>query len=112
MDHPKGHIQAVYLNDYCRRVFSEWKHSRSTQKSSIRFVVRERAVVVADFSEDKLVEILRYLIGKRVFYSVDAAALEFPELCVTDFTHVRRPTTPPTECQQHNVRYCPAWLEE
>ncbi|KAF5989281.1 polyketide synthase [Fusarium bulbicola] len=80
MDYPSGYREAVYMNDYCRQ-------------KSIRLVVRRHAVVVANFTEQKLVEILHYLIGQGVFRYPSAAAQEFPNLHEAGITFgVQSPT--------------------
>ncbi|CZR49762.1 uncharacterized protein FPRO_14761 [Fusarium proliferatum ET1] len=80
MDYPSGHREAVYMNDYCRYVFSLPENLYISRQKSIRLVVRRHAVVVANFTEHKLVEILHYLIGQGVFRYPSAAAQEFPNL--------------------------------
>jgi hypothetical protein len=90
------------MNDYCRHVFSLPINSQVSRQKSIRLVVRKHAVVVANFTEQKLVEILQYLIGQGVFRYPSAAAQEFPDLRGTSIiAEVQSPTEPLTE---HHAR--------
>ncbi|KAF9776791.1 hypothetical protein IL306_004969 [Fusarium sp. DS 682] len=99
MDYLRQHRKAVYTNAYCRYVFKLPVNSNISKKESIRLAVRNHVVDVAGFSEDKLVEILYYLIGKGVFHSSTAAALEFPDLHDTEIAGAQSPTKPSTEYQ-------------
>ncbi|RBR05325.1 uncharacterized protein FIESC28_11383 [Fusarium coffeatum] len=97
MNHPSGHRKAAYMNAYCRHVFSLSENSYLSQKKPIRRAIRIHAVVVANFTEQKLVEIVQYLIGQGVFRSRAAAALEFPDLHDTDIPGAQSPVEPPAD---------------
>jgi hypothetical protein len=113
MNYPSGHRKAAYMNAYCRHVFSLPGNSYLSQQKHIRRAIREHAVVVANFSEQKLIEIVQYLIGQGVFSSPAAAALEFPDLRDTDtgIPGAQSPVEPPTECQPRKmVTFDLSWL--
>jgi hypothetical protein len=113
MDHPSGHRKAAYMNAYCRHVFSLPENSHLSQQKPIRRAIRNHAVVVANFTEQKLVEIVQYLIGQGVFSSPAAAALEFPDLRDTSITGAKSPVEPPTECQPRKMTILDfSWLEK
>ncbi|KAH7169828.1 uncharacterized protein B0J16DRAFT_359145 [Fusarium flagelliforme] len=93
--HGLGEIKALTSEMH---VFSLPINSQISRKKSIRLVVRKHAVVVANFTEQKLVEILQYLIGQGVFRCPSAAAQEFPDLRGTSIiAGVQSPTEPSTE---------------
>lgn len=99
------------MNAYCRHVFSLSENSYLSQQKPIRRAIRIHAVVVANFTEQKLVEIVQYLIGRGVFRSRAAAALEFPDLHDTDIPGAQSPVEPPTECQPRKmVTFDLSWL--
>ncbi|GKU14305.1 unnamed protein product [Fusarium langsethiae] len=111
MNHPSGHRKAAYMNAYCRHVFSLPENSHLSQQKPIRRAIRNHAVVVANFTEQKLVEIVQYLIGQGVFRSPAAAAFEFPDLRDTDIPGAQSPVEPPTECQPRKmVTFNLSWL--
>jgi hypothetical protein len=80
MDHPPAHRRAVFLSERCKRVFGQLQFTTDTKRKVIKQAVRDRDISVAGFSEQKLIGILRYLIGKGVFHAEVAAQLEFPDL--------------------------------
>ncbi|KAF5655031.1 polyketide synthase [Fusarium heterosporum] len=111
MNHPSGHRKAAYMNAYCRHVFSLLENSHLSQQKPIRHAIRIHAVVVADFTEQKLVEIVQYLIGQGVFRSPVAAAYEFPDLRDPNIAGAQSPVEPPTECQARKmVTFDLSWL--
>ena len=98
MDYPSGHRKAVYMDAYCRHVFSLPENSHLSQQKPIRRAIRSHAVAVANFTEQKLVEIVQYFICQGVFGSPAAAALEFPDLRDTDIPGAQSPVKSPTGC--------------
>nr|CEG02566.1 unnamed protein product [Fusarium pseudograminearum CS3427] len=111
MNHPRRHRKAAYMNAYCRHVFSLSENSYLSQQKPIRRAIRNHAVVVANFTEQKLVEIVQYLIGQGVFRSRAAAALEFPDLPDTDTPGAQSPVEPPAEYQPRRmVTFDLSWL--
>ncbi|EXK26209.1 hypothetical protein FOMG_17179 [Fusarium oxysporum f. sp. melonis 26406] len=119
MDYPSGHREAVYMNDYCRYVFSLPENWHISRQKSIRLVVRRHAIVVANFTEQKLVKILQYLIGQGAFRYPSAAAQEFPNLREAGITiGVQSPTNISiehhlSESQTHEMTTIDlSWLKE
>lgn len=113
MNYPREHREAVYMNDYCRRVFSLPTTSQTTRQKYIRSIVRRYAIVFTNFTEQKLVEILQYLIGQGVFRSPAAAALEFPDLRDTGIPGAQSPVEPSTKCQPRKMTILDfSWLRK
>lgn len=111
MNHPSGHRKAAFMNAYCRHVFSLPENSHLSQQKPIHRAIRNHAVIVANFTEQKLVEIVQYLIGQGVFRSPVAAALEFPNLRGTDIPYTESPVESVTECQPRKmVTFDLSWL--
>jgi hypothetical protein len=111
MNHPIGHRKAAYMDANCRHVFSLPENSHLSQQKPIRRAIRNHAVIVANFTEQKLVEIVQYLIGQGVFRSPVAAALEFPDLRDTDIPGAQSPVEPPIEWQPRKmVTFDLPWL--
>ncbi|KAI8401949.1 hypothetical protein FOFC_17254 [Fusarium oxysporum] len=107
------------MNDYCRYVFSLPENWHISRQKSIRLVVRRHAIVVANFTEQKLVKILQYLIGQGVFRYPSAAAQEFPNLREAGITiGVQSPTNISiehhlSESQTHEMTTIDlSWLKE
>lgn len=72
--------RAVFLSERCKHVFGQSQFTTGTRRRVIKQTIQERGISVADFSEQKLIEILQYLIGKGVFLAEVAIQLEFPDL--------------------------------
>ncbi|GKU15602.1 unnamed protein product [Fusarium langsethiae] len=102
--------KAVYTDTYCRQIFKQQANLRSTAPKSIRSIIRDYRIAVADFSESKLVAILQHLIWKGVFVSAAAVAREFTELSDLDIASLHNPTKPLTEYQPCLMKYSWAWL--
>jgi hypothetical protein len=80
MEYSTVDTKAVFLNEDCRRVFGRSQYTTLTKKRDIRSTIQEHAISVADFSEDKLVIILHYLIKKGVFLAATSIEFQFPDL--------------------------------
>lgn len=72
--------EAVFLNEDCRQAFGQPQYTSLTKKRDIRNIIREWAISVENFTENKLVAILYYLIGEGVFLAAASIERQFPDL--------------------------------
>lgn len=104
--------KAVYTNAYCRQIFKQSANLRSTAPKSIRSIIRDYRIAVADFSDTKLVAILQHLIVRGVFVSAAAVAREFTELGDLEIANLHNSMKPSTEYQPCLTKYSWAWLHK
>lgn len=80
MQHSRAHCKIVYSSLRCRQIFCQRKNAAIRKQKPIREVIRRHHLAVSYFSEQKLTEILQYLLQEGVFESRHNAKLVFPEL--------------------------------
>jgi hypothetical protein len=114
MDYHPNDKKAVFLSGRYKRVFGRSQFATGTKRKVIRQEIRDRGISEADFSEQKLIGILQYLIGKGVFLSVAAIQLEFPDLYRPSLASTYQQMAMENTSADHqlsNTRSSYAWME-
>jgi hypothetical protein len=69
--------QAVYRAPQCKRYFSIPKNLALRKQKAIRAVVQRYNLTVSNFPQEKLIQILQYLLQEGVFSSYHTAHITF-----------------------------------
>lgn len=80
MQYPRADWKSVYRSPSCKRVFNTPDNTVLRKQKAIGAVVERHGLAVSNFSTQKLVQILQYLLKEGVFGSDIQARSVFPEL--------------------------------
>ncbi|KAH6953998.1 hypothetical protein BKA56DRAFT_234957 [Ilyonectria sp. MPI-CAGE-AT-0026] len=78
MQYPRADHESVYCS--CRRVFSIHKNATLRKQKAIETIVRRHSLSVSNISNQKLIQILQYLLKEGIFGSIAKARSTFPRL--------------------------------
>lgn len=102
--------RAVWKSFHCflssRRVFTTHKNAALRQKKTIKAVVQHHDLSVLNISNEKLIQILQYLLREGVFSSNNIAWTIFPELfqpLTLPVQEVPKPPSPQTSIMQEFI---------
>lgn len=84
MQYPRADHESVYRS--CRRVFSTHENATLRKQKAIKSVVQHHGLSVFNISNQKLMEILQYLLKEGVFDSIAKAQSIFPKLFLPSIT--------------------------
>jgi hypothetical protein len=84
MQYPKADHESVYRS--CRRVFSTYENATLRKQKAIKSVVQHHGLSVSNISNQKLIEILQYLLKEGVFDSIAKARSTLPRLFLLPVT--------------------------
>jgi hypothetical protein len=79
MQYSRADRKSVYRSSRCKQIFSIPENLALRKQKTIRAVVQRHNLTVSNFSRDKLVRILQYLLQQGVFGSYYTAQLVFSE---------------------------------